>query len=113
MESLMACGRRLTIRQGKEHNAAWAAICVSKKSFRISQFDGANERCKVSNQPNRLSALFLSMQPFTTRSTCTGIESVGGPLDNFGLRRIILGAMRHLRPHTLRPRQSGFLSPAR
>ncbi|MGB8899449.1 MAG: hypothetical protein WCC90_09620, partial [Methylocella sp.] len=32
MESLMACGRRLTIRQGKEHNAAWAAICVSKKS---------------------------------------------------------------------------------
>jgi len=31
MESLMACGRRLTIRQGKEHNAAWAAICVSKK----------------------------------------------------------------------------------
>ena len=26
MESLMACGRRLTIRQGKEHNAAWAAI---------------------------------------------------------------------------------------
>src|ERR1700730_1885481 len=32
MESLMACGRGLTIRQGKEHNAAWAAICVSKKS---------------------------------------------------------------------------------
>ena len=32
MESLMACGRRLTIRQDKEHNAAWAAICVSKKS---------------------------------------------------------------------------------
>ena len=32
MEILMACGRRLTIRQGKEHNAAWAAICVSKKS---------------------------------------------------------------------------------
>jgi hypothetical protein len=31
MESLMAYGRRLTIRQGKEHNAAWAAICVSKK----------------------------------------------------------------------------------
>ena len=29
MESLMACGRGLTIRQGKEHNAAWAAICVS------------------------------------------------------------------------------------
>src|ERR1700730_5598926 len=32
MEILMACGRRLTIRQGKEHNAAWAAVCVSKKS---------------------------------------------------------------------------------
>jgi len=30
MESLMACGRRLTIRQGKEHNAAWAAICADR-----------------------------------------------------------------------------------
>jgi hypothetical protein len=34
IEGLMACGRRLTIRQGKEHNAAWAAICVSPKNMR-------------------------------------------------------------------------------
>src|SRR5436190_22757141 len=37
--------------------------------IRISRFDDANKRCKVSNQPIRLSALFLSTQRFTTRST--------------------------------------------
>jgi hypothetical protein len=33
----------------------------------------ANEKCKVSNQPNRLSALFPSMRRFTTHATCNGI----------------------------------------
>ena len=32
-------------------------------------FDDANERCKASNQPNRLSVLFPSTRRFTTRST--------------------------------------------
>jgi len=40
---------------------------------RISRFDDANEKCKASNQPNQLSALFPSTRPFTTRSTCNGI----------------------------------------
>jgi hypothetical protein len=50
--------------------------CQRKKSaptieprIRISRFDDANKRCKVSNQPIRLSAWFLSTQRFTTRST--------------------------------------------
>jgi transposase-like protein len=54
--------------------------CMSKdcaptiaRRTHISRFDDANERCKVSNQPNRLSALFPSTRPFTTRSTCNGI----------------------------------------
>jgi hypothetical protein len=36
---------------------------------RRARFDDANKRCKVLNQPIRLSALFLSTQRFTTRST--------------------------------------------
>jgi hypothetical protein len=50
--------------------------CMSKECaptigprIRISRFDDANKRCKVSNQPIRLSAWFLSTQRFTTRST--------------------------------------------
>jgi hypothetical protein len=50
--------------------------CMSKECaptieprIRISRFDDANKRCRVSNQPIRLSALFLSTQRFTTRST--------------------------------------------
>ena len=41
MESLMACGRRLTIRQGKEHNAAWAAICADRDGAACPQKSGA------------------------------------------------------------------------
>ena len=43
------------------------------RRIRINHFDDANEKCKASNQPNRLSALFPSTRPFTTRSTCNGI----------------------------------------
>ena len=48
MESLMACGAGLTIPQGKEHNAAWAAICVSMVGS-VWQF-AADGRPMVSNQ---------------------------------------------------------------
>jgi hypothetical protein len=55
-------------------------VCMSKdcapttaRRILISRFDDANERCEASNQPNRLSALFPSTGPFTTRSTCNGI----------------------------------------
>ncbi len=55
-------------------------VCISKdcvptieSKIRISRFDEVNERCKASNQPNRLSALFLSTRPFTTHSACNGI----------------------------------------
>ena len=41
MESLMACGRRLTTRQGKEHNAAWAAICADRDGAACPQKSGA------------------------------------------------------------------------
>jgi transposase-like protein len=44
-----------------------------ERRTRINRSGGANERCKVSNQPNRLSALFPSTRRFTTRSTCNGI----------------------------------------
>jgi len=54
--------------------------CTSKgcaptieRRTRISRFDDANGKCKVSKQPSQLSALFPSMLPFTTRSTCDGI----------------------------------------
>jgi len=54
--------------------------CMSKdcaptiaRRTHISRFDDANERCKISNQPNRLSVLFPSTRPFTTRSTCNSI----------------------------------------
>jgi putative transposase len=40
---------------------------------RINRSGDANEKSKVSNQPNRLSALFPSMRQFTTHSTCNGI----------------------------------------
>jgi hypothetical protein len=43
------------------------------RRIRTSRFDDANEKCKASNQPNQLSALFPSTRPFTTRSTCNGI----------------------------------------
>jgi len=55
-------------------------VCMSKdcaptiaRRIRTSRFDDANEKCKASNQPNQLSALFPSTRPFTTRSTCNGI----------------------------------------
>jgi hypothetical protein len=44
-----------------------------KEVLDLSRFDDANERCKVSNQPSRLNALYPSMLPFTTHSTCNGI----------------------------------------
>jgi hypothetical protein len=34
-----------------------------------------------------------------------GIWSAGGSIDSFGPQRIILGAMRQLRPHKLRPQR--------
>ena len=40
-----------------------------------------------SNPPNRLSALFLSTRPFTTRSTSNGIWSVVQRIDSFGPQR--------------------------
>jgi transposase-like protein len=55
-------------------------VCMSKdcaptiaRRIRISRFDDANVKCKASNRPTQLSALFPSTRPFTTRSTCNGI----------------------------------------
>jgi hypothetical protein len=59
---------------------AYSPDCTSKgcaptieSKILISRFDDANEKCKASNHPNQLSALFPSTRPFTTRSTCNGI----------------------------------------
>jgi hypothetical protein len=42
----------------------------------IGRFDDVNERCKASNQPNRLSALFPSMRPLqhVQRSTASRLD---------------------------------------
>ena len=38
---ILTCGRRLTTRQGKEHNAAWAAICADRGGAACPQKSGA------------------------------------------------------------------------
>jgi transposase-like protein len=61
----------------RSYGAALREIgCTSKdcapttaRRTRISRFDNANERCKVSNLSSRLSVLFPSMRPSTTHST--------------------------------------------
>jgi hypothetical protein len=94
--------------------------CTSKdcaptieRKTRISRIDDTNEKCKDSKQPSQLSALFPSMLPFTTRSTCNGICLAVRRSDIFGPQRITLGAMRPLRSHKLRPQRLGFLWPDR
>jgi hypothetical protein len=38
---------------------------LHEQGLRASRFDDANEKCKVSNQPSQISALLLSVLPFT------------------------------------------------
>ena len=55
---------------------------------KLVALDDANEKCKASNQPNQLSALCPSTRPFTTRSTCNGIQSAVPRTDNSGPQRM-------------------------
>src|SRR5208337_3850442 len=49
------------------------------RRIRTRRFDDANEKCKASNQPNQLSALFTSTRPFTTAlpTLRQGIDHIG------------------------------------
>ena len=51
---------------------AWCTPVIESKIL-ISHFDNANGKCKASNQPNQVSALFPSTRLCTTCSTCNGI----------------------------------------
>jgi putative transposase len=87
----------------------------------------ANNRAENSHQPLRRRE--RKMQGFKSTKSAQRFVSVHAAVYNtfnvqrhlisrriqrqFRPQRIILGAMRQLRPHKLMPQQSGFLSPAR
>jgi transposase-like protein len=71
------------------HEQAFAPTI--ERRTRIGRFDDANERCKASNPPNRLSALFPSTRPFTIRSMCNATWSAVRRSDSFERRPRVFG----------------------